>query len=385
MEILFLIIFIGSLLLAFLYACLMIYYLIGFNQLPEVDYSHNSFSTKVSIIIPARNEEKNIEHLLQDIIEQNFLSDLIEIILVDDHSEDETYQVADRFLQQQTKIKFQLLKLSDAGKIEQAYKKKAIDFAMQKTTGKLIITTDADCRLHKNWLRNIVSHYEKTNHKMIAAPVKYYYDDSFFQQFQALDFIGLMGITGASIKKGFYNMCNGANLCYEKEAFIAVNGFKGNDNISSGDDMFLMHKIAERFPNQISFLKNNEVCVATHPKESVKEFLHQRLRWTSKSTSYSDKRITAILVMAYLFNVSIVFNLFVAIVFHPLIYIFCIQFISKCIVEYLFLKATSKYFNQSELMKIFIPAQFVHIVYIVSVGLLGQLKTFDWKGRTMKK
>ncbi|MFM2224435.1 MAG: hypothetical protein RJA07_637 [Bacteroidota bacterium] len=363
----------------------MIYYLIGFNQLPEVDYSHHSFSTKVSIIIPARNEEKNIEHLLQDILAQNFPSDLIEIILVDDHSEDETYHVAERFLQQQIKIKFQLLKLSDAGKIEQAYKKKAIDFAMQKTTGKLIITTDADCRLHENWLRNIVSHYEKTNHKMIAAPVKYYYDNSFFQQFQALDFIGLMGITGASIRKGFYNMCNGANLCYEKDAFIAVNGFKGNDNISSGDDMFLMHKIAERFPNQISFLKNNEVCVATHPKESVKEFLHQRLRWTSKSTSYSDKRITAILVMAYLFNVSIVFNLFAAIIFHPFIYIFCIQFISKFIVEYLFLRATSKYFNQSELMKIFIPAQFVHIVYIVSVGLLGQLKTFDWKGRTMKK
>ena len=149
MEILFLIILIGSLLLAFLYACLMIYYLIGFNQLPEVDYSHHSFVTKVSIIIPARNEEKNIEHLLHDILEQNFPSELIEIILVDDHSEDQTYQVAERFLQQQTHVKFQLLKLSDAGKIEQAYKKKAIDFAMQKTTGKLIITTDADCRLHK--------------------------------------------------------------------------------------------------------------------------------------------------------------------------------------------------------------------------------------------
>jgi cellulose synthase/poly-beta-1,6-N-acetylglucosamine synthase-like glycosyltransferase len=372
-------------LLTVMYASLMIYYLIGFNQLPEVDSNAEIFSTKVSIIIPARNEEKNINYLFADIIAQNFPKHLIEIILVDDHSEDATLQVAQSFLQHQKLVEFQVLKLADAGKIEQAYKKKAIDFAMKSATGKLIITTDADCRLNENWLRNIVAHYETTNHKMIAAPVKYYYDDSFFQQFQALDFIGLMGITGASIQKGFYNMCNGANLCYEKEAFITVNGFKGNDNISSGDDMFLMHKIAERFPNQISFIKNNDVCVATHPKENISEFLHQRLRWTSKSTSYSDKRITAILVMAYLFNVSIVFNFLVGIVFHYFIYIFLIQFISKCIVEFLFLRSTSKYFNQIELMKIFVPAQFVHIIYIVSVGLLGQLKSFSWKGRSMKK
>ena len=275
--------------------------------------------------------------------------------------------------------------LADAGNIENAYKKKAIEFAIQNASGDFIITTDADCSMSVNWLQSLVSHYETTKHKMIAAPVKYYFDDSFFQKFQALDFIGLIGITGASIQQQFYNMCNGANLCYERKAFFEVNGFKGNDNISSGDDMFLMHKIAEKFPQQISFLKSNEACVITHPKENVKEFLHQRLRWTSKSTSYADKRITAILVMAYLFNCSIVANFLLGFFNYHFFIFALLQFVVKSITEFLFLKTITSFFNQQKLMKIFFPAQVVHIFYVITVGLAGQFGSFDWKGRNLKK
>ncbi len=371
--------------LTFFYGGLMLNYLMGWKRLPSKTLQNITPTTSVSIIVPARNEATNISQLLNDILQQNYPSNLLEIILVDDHSSDNTSAVADSILSKQNRIAYRILHLADAGNIENAYKKKAIEFAIQNANGNFVITTDADCSMTANWLHSLVSHYEITNHKMIAAPVKYYFDDSFFQKFQALDFIGLIGITGASIQQQFYNMCNGANLCYERKAFFEVNGFKGNDNISSGDDMFLMHKIAEKFPQQISFLKSNDACVITHPKENVKEFLHQRLRWTSKSTSYADKRITAILVMAYLFNCSIVINFLLGFFNHQFFVVALVQFVIKSITEFLFLKTITSFFNQKKLMKIFLPAQVVHIFYVIAVGLAGQFGSFDWKGRNLKK
>ena len=373
--------------LALFYCGLIIYYLIGWKQLPTEAFAvSENFITKVSIIIPARNEEQNIGVVLQNIAAQNFPKKNIEIIVVDDHSTDNTFQIAKKFAAQQSEIHFQILILKDAGTLETAFKKKAIEWAIQQSKNELIITTDADCTMPQTWLSTMVTFYEQTNAKMIAAPVKYNFADSFLQQFQALDFIGLIGITGASIQHKFYNMCNGANLCYEKKAFFEVNGFAGNDNISSGDDMFLMHKMAQHFPGKISFLKNDKATVITHPKETISGFIQQRLRWTSKSTSYSDKRITWILVMVYLFNVSILFNFLAAIFFgKPFLFMALLQVFFKFLADYLFLQNITSFFGQKKLMQIFLPAQMLHVIYIIAVGLLGQMGSFHWKGRKLKK
>jgi cellulose synthase/poly-beta-1,6-N-acetylglucosamine synthase-like glycosyltransferase len=374
-----------SILLTIFYSTLILNYLIGWKRLPTLSFTDSEIYTKVSIIIPARNESENLPQILSDILSQNFPKKNVEIIVVDDHSTDDTFSLSKEILSAQSDIQFQILSLSDAGEIKNAYKKKAIEFGIYQSKNDLIITTDADCRMSQNWLRNLVLHYQITKSKMIVAPVKFNFDESFFQRFQSLDFIGLIGITAASVQQKFYNMCNGANLCYEKKAFFEVNGFKGNDNISSGDDMFLMHKIAERFQHQISFIKNFESCVSTHPQPDWKSFMNQRLRWTSKSVSYADKRITFILIFAYLFNFSILFNLFISVFFHQLFFIFLIQFLSKCVVEFFFLRSVTKFFNQENLMKIFLPAQFFHVIYVVLVGFLGQLVQFDWKNRQLKK
>ena len=372
-------------LITIFYVGLMLNYLVGWNKLSEAAFKSIEIKTLISVIIPARNESANIANVLQAVLQQNFPKNLLEIIVVDDHSTDDTAMVANEILSRQNGIAYQILHLADIGKIENAYKKKAIELAIQKAKGDFIVTTDADCMMPANWLYSLVSHYEATQHKLIAAPVKYTFDDSFFQQFQALDFIGLIGITGASLQQGFYNMCNGANLCYERKAFYEVNGFKGNDNISSGDDMFLMHKIAEKYPTQISFLKSNEACVITHPKQNWKEFLHQRLRWTSKSTSYADKRITAILVMVYLFNCSIIGNALLGFIQPCFFYMAITQLLIKSIVDFIFLNTITAFFQQKRLMKIFLSAQLIHVFYVIGVGLIGQFGSFNWKGRNFKK
>jgi hypothetical protein len=72
----------------------------------------------------------------------------------------------------------------------------------------------------------IASFYEQHHAALIAAPVTIDCRFNFLQIFQSLDFMTLQGITGASVFRKLHSMCNGANLAYEKKAFIEVDGLR---------------------------------------------------------------------------------------------------------------------------------------------------------------
>src|SRR4029079_15835984 len=129
----------------------------------------------------------------------------------------------------------------------------------------VIVTTDADCKHPLTWLKTIALFYEEKKPAFIAAPVALQNDSSVLQIFQALDFMTLQGITGASVHKKIHSMCNGANLAYSKKAFEEVGGFAGIYMIASGDDMLLMHKIYIRYPGKVMFLKSKDAIVQTAP------------------------------------------------------------------------------------------------------------------------
>lgn len=375
------------------------------EEMEEIHILNEHPKTSVTVIIPARNEADNIGHLLQDITLQIYPTDLMEVIIVDDYSEDETYTICQKYTQEFSFIKvFKLQEILPENTFTEAYKKKAIEQAVRLSSGSLIITTDADCRLQQNWIHSIVSFYEKENCALIAAPVGYYKEKTHFQHFQALDFCGMQAITGAMINMEIFNMANGANLAYEKQAFLSVNGYQDIDQKASGDDMLLVYKIAEKFPKKVRFLKNRAAIVLTEPMQTVSTFLQQRFRWTSKSTSYQDKKVTLILGLVYLFVSSIWINtllfggallntLFLSertildfISFLPAILyliLLIVQIICKSVIDYYFLKSAATFFNRHDLMNTFFTSEILHIWYIPFVGTLGNIISYKWKGRKL--
>ncbi len=376
------------------------------NDIEEVHFLKEDVETSVSIIIPARNEAANIAHLLQDISQQIYPENLIEVIIIDDFSEDNTYDICLEFAAQFQYIKvYKLAQLIAELSSSIAYKKRAIEAAVQLAKGKLIITTDADCRLQQHWIHSIVSFYEKEKCALIAAPVGYYQDKTKFQHFQALDFCGMQAITGAMLRMDIFNMANGANLAYEKEAFLSVNGYQHIDQKASGDDMFLVYKIAHKFPNRVQFLKNKAAIVLTQPMQNIADFLQQRFRWTSKSAAYQDKRITIILGLIYLFVLSIWMNAFyfigkatysilfpdrtlVALIqFLPAFFFLAMaifQLLCKSIIDYIFLKSAARFFNREDLMQSFFISEVHHCWYIPFVGTFGNILSYKWKGRKLR-
>ncbi len=333
--------------------------------------------TQIAVIVPARNESANIEDCLKSILQQNYPTNLFEVWLVDDHSTDDTLNLANGIDATNLRI-LSLAALGGSGK------KIAITQAIQQTKATLIVTTDADCVVSADWLKTLACFYEQNEVKLFTGPVIFEPTPSLLQKIWSLDFIGMMGITGASVSKDWSNMSNGANLAYEREAFWAVEGFKGIDQIASGDDLLLMEKIARYFPNQVAFLKSPDAIVKTLPPENMRHFLQQRIRWASKSRFYQDWKITTILGLVWLFNVSIIVSFTLFLLGYPQFGMWISgQLLGKFLVDWIFLKSCMRFFTKkSKLLWLFLPTQLFQIPYIVWVGLVGNLgRKYEWKGR----
>ncbi len=381
-----------ALILALLYGLLMIGYRYGWKRLaPCVNSGPLSATTKVTVIVPARNEESHILSCLDALSLQTYPSGLVEIIVVNDHSTDRTAELVRNFINSDKdktdgqSVRLIHLKdyLPESSRLN-SYKKKAIEIAVDLSEGDFIITTDADCIMSERWIETLVGVYEREGLKFVAAPVSFYRESSFFKIFQSLDFLTMQGITGATAQLHCGTMCNGANLAYEKQAFLDVGAYKGIDCIASGDDMLLMYKMYKAYPDGIGFIKHPHAIVRTLPVDSVRAFIQQRVRWASKADKYEDKRLTAVLAFIYLWNV-LLFGFFIAGFFYPAFWFLCLCFILyKTLIELLFLFPVARFFRKSHLLWLFFPAQFLHIPYIVVAGWLGKFGRYEWKGRNVK-
>jgi biofilm PGA synthesis N-glycosyltransferase PgaC len=362
--------------LGFLYALLIFYYWQSWISIPLFIPGKQIPQTKISVIVPARNEEKNIGALLNALREQNYPRELFEVIVIDDHSEDNTAGI----VKQHANVKLLTLK-SD---VTNSYKKKAIETGITAATGELIVTTDADCLPPENWLLTIASFRNEKQSVFVAAPVVIDCNSSLVQMFQALDFMVLQGITGAAVYKKKLTMCNGANMAYEKKTFTEVNGFTGIDHIASGDDMLLMHKIWRQYPDRVHYLKAKEAIVSTQPVTTWKAFFQQRIRWASKAKQYDDKRILPVLLLVFLFNLSFPVLLVAGIWDYRYWLLVLLLWLFKTCIELPLFRSLALYFDKQWAIKWFIVFQPLHIFYTVVSGFLGQFVKYEWKGRKVK-
>ena len=366
------------------YAILILNYRKWFLRLRAFQNTPNHQPTTFfSIIIPARDEEDNISNCIQSIINQNYPSHLFEMIIVDDHSTDNTADIIINFQSKYANIK--LIKLQDElqGKQLNAYKKKAIDLAVQQAAGSWIITTDADCTLQKNWLLLYDEYILKTNNLFVAAPVVFAKQYSVLSNFQFIDFMALQAATAATVSIGLHSMCNGANLAYNKNVFFEVGGFKGIDNIASGDDMFLMNKIKTKYPKRIGYLFAKEAIARTLPMQTWSSFFNQRIRWASKADKYEDKSLLPVLLAVYLFNFCLFIMFFLGLFFVKLFAAWLVLISLKTFVEWAYMKVASSFFGKI-LFSEFAALQPLHIAYMVVAGWLGKFGNYSWKGRNVK-
>lgn len=357
-------------------------FILGFYKLPNFKLSHLSSEIKFSVIVPFRNEANNLPALLLSFSNLTYSVNFFEIILVNDESSDNFKTIIDNFKKENSTIN---LRVINTIRKSNSPKKDALNTAINSATFDWIITTDADCIVQKKWLTLFNEFIQKNNPLFIAAPVIFEKQNSFLFHFQNLNFISLIGSTigGFGIKKPF--MCNGANLCFKKDAFFKINGYTLNLNIASGDDIFLLENMIEYFPKKVLYLKSKSSFVITKSEKSWTNFMHQQIRWTSKSTHYKNtfSKLVGIVVLA---ENLLVISLLISAFTNPLFWnLFLLVFIFKLIIDSVLLIKTSNYFKNKISIFYLIVTSLIYPFFIGFIGVISFLKKYQWKGRTFKK
>ncbi|MCX6233038.1 MAG: glycosyltransferase [Bacteroidetes bacterium] len=376
---------IASLLIAIAYAGLILSYAYFFLKPKSYNESSaNKNDIKVSIIIPARNEADCILNLLESIKNQSYPSHLLEVVIVDDASTDDTYTVTNEFVLQHPGLNCKIIKLEDVNTTK-TYKKHAISKAMELISGDLVVSTDADCIAGKDWIAEIVSIYKQTQAKMIVGLVAYNNDTTVFQKMQHLEFLSLIASGAAAVNSGSPIMCNGANLVYERKAFKAVNGFNANNQYASGDDVFLLLKIKKYFGKKsIVVADSKNAIVYTEAKKTLSEFTQQRIRWASKAKGYRDLSILFVAAVVFAFNFCIIstfiLGFFNSIFFLASVFLFSI----KLIVDFPVLFSICNYLNRKDLLLFYLPLQLLYLPYLLLIGTISNFVSYSWKGRKIE-
>jgi cellulose synthase/poly-beta-1,6-N-acetylglucosamine synthase-like glycosyltransferase len=330
----------------------------------------------ISVIVPVRNEADNLAGLIGCLLQQRYQTERWELIFVNDHSDDGTAQELEGW----TGISSISMRVFHNPEGETG-KKAALARGIAQARGEWIVTTDADCRMGKNWLASIAHMQEKKQPNMIFSPVVFDHGNKrFFGKFQAMEFLTLMATAAGSSNLERAVFCNAANMAFRKQAYLQLEDPLVS-NVISGDDTLLLQKMKKLNPRRIVFNKSRQALVWTHPVARIRDFWQQRKRWVSKSRHYKDKDILTTGTIVFITNLWML--MLMAGAFFSPVYLkaLILGFAWKFIVDMILLIPVVSYFQQHDLWKYYLPAQILYPLYSTLTALAGQAGGFNWKNR----
>ncbi len=367
-----------SVIAAGLYFALVAILTIGFIRLRNIKAITEAHLPTLSIIVAARNEAEHIGNLLNDLCAQNYPHDRYQILVVDDHSEDNTPDIARGFEGVEMILLSQL-----QGK--KTGKKEALKAAIRQASGEILLFTDADCRVGPGWARRMVSGFSDEKTHMISGPVILTGDGGIFQSLQQLEFISLMASTAGSASLGWPLMANGANMAVRKATWNNVNNLITGQQHASGDDMFLMLAIRKFLGKKsVIFMNDADAIVTTPAEENFSEFFRQRRRWVSKSKYYKNVWINSAGLIVFAQSIILTITLIAGFFDQAFLYFAALLFSTKLIADFPLLLLATKSYKKQTLMWWYFPVQIIYPFYILTSALAGIIFKVNWKGRPVQ-
>tara|TARA_R110002072_G_scaffold169672_9_gene323253 strand:+ start:1890 stop:2945 length:1056 start_codon:yes stop_codon:yes gene_type:complete len=339
---------------------------------PKPDFSSYQ---NCSILIPFRNEENQLTKLFNSILELNFPIDSFEIIFIDDHSDDHSSQRIKNFINNNPKHQISLIQ-----NLQGEGKKKAIEQGLLCAKYDIIIQTDADCEVDKDWLKFILLPFENKECNAVVARVKMISDDSISGKLMALEFASLQASGLSLAMMNLPIMSNGANLAYRKSKI--PKNIKGQ-NWASGDDVFLIQSLS--MENKDSVAVQPQALVKTNVPGSISEFFKQRIRWGSKTTDYPMKKAKWIAALVFLLSISQILLLTFGFLEPRNFMGFLLIYFIKLIPDYILLRQFLKNEEDKDLLKWVPFLALLYPLYIsfTSLYILFGSMGLKWKDRSI--
>ena len=376
----------ASLLIFVSYAILILYFYRGIERLKSPVNDYKDPETSFSILVPFRNEALNLPALLQSIAELDYPAHKFELILINDDSSDESVSIVSAFREDHPKLN---IIQADLIKQSNSPKKEALTNGVALASHPWILTTDADCTVPQSWLKTFDLMIRQEPVHMVVAPVAYAPGPGFLHNFQALDFLSLQGTTMGSFgmndkRLGQPFLCNGANLCYQKESFTKVNGFSGNEHLASGDDVFLLEKMNRAFPGKIKFLKSKAAIVLTSSEDSLRGLLRQRVRWAAKTSGFDSVFAKLVGLLVFVTNLLVIVTIILGVLGQMSWAHVGLLYLVKFNIDFIFLHRTSQFFEQQDVMKSYFISSLLYPFYTILIVSLSFKKSYTWKERDLR-
>jgi len=361
------------------FACLLYIFLAGFIisgwlRTESFTVQDGLVQPFVSVIIPVRDDSLGLTLLLSDLVSQNYPKDKFEVIIVDDHSAQSLFNLLPVL---ESGINLHLLSLDN----NEHGKKAALIKGIRASNSELILTTDADCRATPFWITEMSDFFILKKVKLVFGSVLYSAGKKLNESLQELEYLSLVAAGAGFAGNGHPILCSAASMGFERTSYMEYVKETNALNAVSGDDVLFMLWLKKKYPGQIGFIKSVNSIVVTKPAENLKEFINQRLRWTSKSKYYRDPLIILTALTVYIESLALL-ALLVASFFSGLVLKgFIILFLCKFISDLMLLIIVTGFYRKRYLLKIFIPLEMIYFIYISYIGFAGNLVSFNWKGR----
>lgn len=345
-------------------------------------YGQSTARPRVSVIIAARNEEDNIGGILSDLVQQSYPTELYEVIIANDQSNDRTGDIVNGFAENFPHVK--LLNIENIP-LNFSPKKFAIQQTVDLSTGEIILATDADCRVGFKWIESMAAYFEPEvgfviGFSQFGAKGE---QQNLIERYQAFDFVTLMGAAVGTTNLGFPLAASGQNLAYRKSVFLQIGGYKKVAHRVSGDDVLLLQLVRKYTNTKIVFAGDPNSFAVSQPQPTLAAFINQRKRWASNGSIQIKLNMGFFLYLSQvlLFNAALLVGIPAAVVTGRYLDIFLICLGVRVLSEFLIALRAAFYFDRTDVLRYF-PLWFLtQIPYIVGVGLSGTLGKFQWKDR----
>jgi biofilm PGA synthesis N-glycosyltransferase PgaC len=335
-----------------------------------------------SIVVAARNEEDHILACVQSCLQQSNPFGSLEVIVVDDQSDDDTCAVLEAI----DDPRFSLMQLGVYRRTTiKGSKKKAIAYGVQHAHGDIILTTDADCTVPPGWAKEMLEHFCEPGVQLVCGPVRIAAPKGLLGYFQALDLTANGLVNAAGMVHGSHDLCSGANLAYRRESFLLADAYEHNYDIASGDDVFLLRRMRELHPEGLRFAYNPSLVVDTRAVGGWGALMRQRLRWAGKLRWMGMNRIFVLAAFVWLQRISWHAGLIAGMLtnFRPLLFVSLAAMLLQFAADALLQSHATKFYHLKSWHPYFLPVWLLHNLYFIGTGLSALLPvSTEWKGRT---
>ena len=361
---------------ALLYLLLMLLYMAGWQRIRRQVCRHDETYPMLSIVIAMRNEAANLECLIKALASQTYPAEKMQIVLVDDHSTDQSALIA-RQTAQSAGLR-NVLVMDSEGK----GKKSALRTALQHVQGEWVLFTDADCVPHAAWAETMMTAAAEQQKLMLLGPVRLSPCRGWLQNFQAIETNSLIAATAGSAGIGLPSMANGANMALHRTVLSHDDALK--PAFASGDDMFRLESVLKRYGSgAVGMVMFPGAMVTTGPAIGLKAFLAQRLRWVSKSKGYRRPEIIIPAFVVFVFNALLAAMLLLS-AFYPLMLLAYLTFVLlKTLTDLPLVWPTFQMAGQKHLIPWMAVFQLFYPPYVLVAALAGLWLPVEWKSRKL--